>query len=133
MAYTLSLAHSVVPHHHHQSTAEAAAHEHSDHHHHHNTDDHQQAHDDAEHEEENTDDTGHFFFFNHDINADVLIQHGSIDNTVKTKQVQTSVAVKEQIVSFAVSRYLVFHPPQDDPNRSSATVNSTDLRGPPTC
>lgn len=130
MAYTLSLAHSVIPHHHHKTAVEAAAHTHSDHRHH-GSKQHHHHHDQNNAEDEKSGETGHFFFFSHDINADVLIKHSSIDKPVKVKKLQTSVPVKEQVISFEVSEHLVFHPPQGDSNFISQVLSSTALRGPP--
>lgn len=131
IAYTLSLAHSVIPHHHHSSAQEATAHQHEDDHHHHDTDHHEHNDADTEGEDSNGSDTGHFFFFSHDLNADVLTQHGSVDNPVKEKKASHSLSRKEQVKPFEVSRHLVFHPPQDDPSFYLAPSCHSDLRGPP--
>lgn len=145
IAYTLSLAHSVIPHHHHDSVEEATAHHHSDDHHHntadhhHNTghqhgtkEQHSHADDDHSNDQSHKGETGHFFFFSHDLNADVLARHGSIDNPVKVKKAHHIAPLQEQIISFEVTKYLVFHPPQDDPSFYSAFLHQFKLRGPPT-
>jgi hypothetical protein len=128
IAYTLSLAHSVIPHHHHKTADEAAVHEHADHHdhsagHHHN---HKQKQEDKKPAE-----TGHFFFFTHDVNADVLIKHSATDKPVKVKKVHIAVPVSQQIISFEGSAHLVFHPLQDDPHIRSTVFSFHALRGPP--
>jgi hypothetical protein len=132
MAYTLSLAHSVIPHHHHKTEDEASAHKHSDHHHdkheHHHSD-----HEDSNTENENSEDTGHFFFFSHDANIDVLVKHSSIDKPVNLKKTQPSITVKQQVISFEISKHLVFHPPQGETNFISAVQSTLALRGPPSC
>jgi hypothetical protein len=131
VAYSLSLAHSVIPHHHHQTADEAAAHKNEDDHHH----DHAQAHhhhdNDENKHDENSNQTGHFFFFSHDINADVLVKNILVKSPVKTKKVQISVPVKKQVFNFVVSAHLVFHPPQDDPFSRLKNLSSSALRAPP--
>jgi hypothetical protein len=132
MAYTLSLAHSVIPHHHHQTVAEAIAHEHADGHHHHASDSPHHHHDQDESDSRQTsEDSGHFFFFSHELNADVLIKHGSVDNPVKNKNAQVSAALKKEISSFDAAEHLAFHPPQDDPFFVPAILSSRSLRAPP--
>jgi hypothetical protein len=128
IAYSLSLAHSVIPHHHHKTSDEASLH-HEGHDHHNSDHDH---HDHEKNEHEDKSDSGHFFFFSHDINADVLIKHGSINNSVKIKTVFASVPVKEQIPATSKSCYIVFHPPPDDQISQSVSIPSNKLRGPPT-
>src|SRR5690348_2697936 len=92
IAYTLSLAHSVIPHHHHNSPEEATAHHHElrvDHdfektdHSHHRGDHH---HADEDHDKSHRADVGHLFFFTHDLNVDVLTAHKALDNPVKNKK-----------------------------------------------
>jgi hypothetical protein len=129
-AYTLSLAHSVIPHHHHKTADDATAHDKTSHEH--NSDhDHHHGHEKSQ-TEDDSHDTGHFFFFSHDITADVLIKHRSIDNPVKTKKVVASVPVKELTQFISISRYIVFHPPPDDQTSQSVSLPSNKLRGPPT-
>jgi hypothetical protein len=136
MAYSLSLAHSVIPHHHHHTAEEAAAHNHAagvhhkaKHHHTSNQDHHHHGNQQSD-SEEHSDNTGHFFFFSHDANTDVLIKHGSTDNPVKNKKVQ-ALPIKEELLSFEVSEHLVFHPLQDDPSFTLKVVSSRSLRAPP--
>jgi hypothetical protein len=130
MAYSLSLAHSVIPHHHHKTADEAAAHNHQDDHHH----DHTPGlhHDKDENKpDKKSNSTGHFFFFSHEINADVLVKDISVKTPVKTKKAQISVPVKEKVFSFVVSAHLVFHPPQDDPLPRDNYFCSRIPRAPP--
>ncbi|HEY0651490.1 MAG TPA: hypothetical protein VGD65_00120 [Chryseosolibacter sp.] len=135
IAYTLSLAHSVIPHHHHSSQEEATAH-HLSEGHHHGTGHHH--HDAADHHDSNSKDhqsnhseTGHLFFFAHDLNVDVLTRHGSIDNPVKVKKAISIAPLSEQAISSEFKRYLVFHPPQDDPSFHNRPLRQIKLRGPP--
>jgi hypothetical protein len=130
VAYSLSLAHSVIPHHHHKTADEAAAHKHAEDHqsgqkHHHHHDNHEKS------NEKKSDATGHFFFFNHDINADVLVRHTENKLVAKVKTQKLAVHVNEQVIAFAVSEHLVFHPPQDDPDFVTTIVSSGPLRAPP--
>lgn len=128
-AYTLSLAHSVIPHHHHKTADEASTHHES---HHHDSDNDHHHHGQESESQQESHDIGHFFFFSHDINADVLIRHSSIDNPVKIKKIFASVPVKDLVLFTSTSNYIVFHPPPDDQTSSSVTLPSNTLRGPPT-
>lgn len=136
IAYTLSLAHSVIPHHHHTTAEEATAHEHS-HDHHEHPKDHGHGHSHQQHDqpesEGDSSGTGHFFFFNHGANGDVLVRHISLDNPVKSKKVQIEIPVDERVVPFIVGEHLVFHPPQRTGKIHSATLSASSLRGPPSC
>jgi hypothetical protein len=131
IAYSLSLAHSVIPHHHHKTADEATAHNKSNHHHD-SAHDHHHGNEESESETQDESNAGHLFFFSHDINADVLVQHSSMDSSVKVKKILASVSVKEQTPFRAISSYVEFHPPPDDQTTQSVTVPSNKLRGPPT-
>jgi hypothetical protein len=126
-AYMLSLAHSVIPHHHHKTVQEAEAHDHADSHHGHNSDKHHHGHD----SQDTPEPSHHFLFFSHDVNADVLIKHGSVDNPVKNKKPQCDVTLKDAITLRVRTAYLAFHPPQDDPAPDLSILSSNSLRGPP--
>lgn len=139
IAYTLSLAHSVIPHHHHRSPDDATTHHHeiqshdhsdSNHHQHHHTK-HQHDSNEQERKASHEGDVGHFFFFTHDLNVDVLTAHHSIDNPVKAKQSPTVRHLAKQPISFESKRHLVFHPPQDDKIHSCELPLQNKLRGPP--
>jgi hypothetical protein len=128
MAYTLSVAHSVIPHHHHSSTHEAESHErhyahkhNTEHHHHHEKSD----------QKTNSEPLGHLFFFTHDTNADVLHSQKTISKSGKTKKVNSAFVKNEKLISFEAVKYLVFHPPQDDFLISDAVLLSSSLRAPP--
>jgi hypothetical protein len=127
-AYMLSLAHSVIPHHHHKTFKEAQAHS-GKHHHHKGKGHHHHKH--GENSKHESDGTTHLFFFNHDSNADVLVRQASLDRSVKSKKADIPVEFKKQIISFEISEYLVFHPPQDDEIFITALPTSNSLRAPP--
>ena len=130
LAYTLSLAHSVIPHHHHKSTEEARSHEHTKSHRHDHGKNHHH-HDSEEKPEHESDKTGHFFFFSHDINTDVLIKHTSVGKSVKTNKVQVALPEEKQIAPFEFFAHLVFHPPQSDKIFVFEIHSSRSLRAPP--
>jgi hypothetical protein len=134
VAYSLWLAHSVVPHHHHKTAEEADAHHHGHSHGHTHDDDHESKrhshHEDSNSSEQNSQ-TGHFFLFSHDSNAEVLVNHSSASETLKAKKAQKTIFVNERKSQFSFSAYLVFHPPPDREAYTQPLFSSTSLRAPP--
>jgi hypothetical protein len=127
-AYTLSVAHSVIPHHHHSSSEEARSHE--QHHEHKQSTDHHH-----HHEDEKDGDTGnalgHLFFFAHDTNVDFLHGGKVTDNSVKTKKVSACMLANPIDYECNLSRHLVYQPPQDENRIRYLDSCSLCLRAPP--
>ncbi len=119
-SYAGAVAHSVVPHHHHQSQGEAKKHHHQDHT--------NPSHDDSSKEDQG--DEGHLYFISHTSNADVVVNHVSIDNLVKGN-VQFATLLPESIVSFSIADHNIFHPPMGDRIPPLPVFCSRSLRAPP--
>jgi hypothetical protein len=129
IAYTLSLAHSVIPHHHHDNLAQAREHSHSNGHHHHH---HSHEHNNEESPKDSHDhDTSHLFFLTHVANSDVLIKRIAIDGPVKLKKIDIAIPRDEQIIIFELLEYQVFQPPQDADIFIAPAYSTRSLRAPP--
>jgi hypothetical protein len=126
IAYSLSMAHSVIPHHHHQSAEEANhSHDHSGKDYHHGHKHHHDDHDDSSKED------GHLFFLTHDFNSDFLSHAFHSDNVIKHKKQKAADTEMKHVSSPSFAEHLIFHPPQDEVSLSSFIFTAVSLRAPP--
>ena len=119
-SYAGAVAHSIVPHHHHQSQGEA-----KEHHHH----GHSNVPPDDSSKNDKGDD-GQLYFLSHTSNADVVVNHVSIDNLV-IGNVQFAGLLPESIITFTIADHNIFHPPMDDRIPLITVFYSRSLRAPP--
>lgn len=119
-SYAGAVAHSVVPHHHHQSQGEAKKHHHHDH-----TNASQ-----GDSSKKDQGDGGQLYFLSHASNADVVVNHVSIDNLAKGN-IQFATLLPEFIIPFAIADHNIFHPPMGDRIPLLSVFFSCSLRAPP--
>ena len=120
-SYAGAVAHSIVPHHHHLSQGEAKKHHHHDHT---NT-----PHDDSSKNDKGDD--RQLYFLSHTSNADVVVNHVSVNNLIKSKKIQFTGFLSEPTIPFVIVNHNIFHPPMDDRIWLITVFYSHSLRAPP--
>lgn len=121
-SYAGAILHSVVPHHHHHSEQEAKDHHH-DHHAHHSHDDSSEKHDHHH--------KGATYLLAHSSNADVLVNHSTIDGAVKGKKTEIQAVFIELPVPDQTDAETVFHSPPNNRLTTSTASPFPALRAPP--
>lgn len=120
--YAGAIAHSIVPHHHHTDHQEAVEHHHQTDHHH--------SHQEGGHQENDPSSQPSTFFYSHSANADILLNHVSIDLNNKVKQADVAIFVPI-ICIYEHEPGTVFHPPQSDAILTPFSFSTDQLRAPP--
>lgn len=144
IAYTVSLAHSFIPHHHHKSAEEISLHdkeherehhnEHGHSHAHSNTDDHSSSgsNGDADKHKHAEHGLAHVFFLSHDFGAEVNVRSDAFSKLTKTKSVNNSFCQDVAFEPIEILKAQIFDPPQNEKSNSSPALSSGLLRAPPT-
>lgn len=124
LSYAGAILHSVVPHHHHHTEQEAKEHHHD--HHQHDTD---HSHDTPQHHDHGSDDAT--YLFAHSANADLLVNHTSIDGAVKHKKIVLFAVFAELSLQDQTYVKAIFHTPPDEGLITSTASPFPALRAPP--